>query len=403
MVAVVREISLEAARRMAIVAQGFTRTRPAGLATRRHFSSVMNHVGLIQIDSVNVVARSHELVLFSRIGDHPKDLVAKATAAGDIFEYWGHEAAHLPTAHHHLMRFRMRENSDGHWIQRVSAELEKKNPRFLSDVLQRLRDEGPLVASDISTRQGPKGPWWDWDTGKRALEVLFWRGDVTAYRRASDFARIYDVVERVLPKEVLDTPSPTEHESRKQLLLIAARASGVATARDLADYHRQKPKECLHIVNELVGSGDLEKVQVKGWREDAFMVRGTTIPRAVQTRALLSPFDSLIWYRPRAERLFDFHYRLEIYTPAPKRKFGYYVLPFLLDNHIVGRVDLKADRHAGVLRVNAAYGEEGVDTTRVSRELAQELLAMAQWLKLSDVHVQRKGNLSTSLRQQIKK
>lgn len=403
MVAVVREISLEAARRMAIVAQGFTRTRPAGLATRRHFSSVMNHVGLIQIDSVNVVARSHELVLFSRIGDHPKDLVAKATAAGDIFEYWGHEAAHLPTAHHHLMRFRMRENSDGHWIQRVSAGLEKKNPRFLSDVLQRLRDEGPLVASDISTRQGPKGPWWDWDTGKRALEVLFWRGDVTAYRRASDFARIYDVVERVLPKEVLNTPSPTEHESRKQLLLIAARASGVATARDLADYHRQKPKECLHIVNELVDSGDLEKVQVKGWRDDAFMVPGATIPRTVQTRALLSPFDSLIWYRPRAERLFDFHYRLEIYTPAPKRKFGYYVLPFLLDGQLVGRVDLKADRHAGVLRVNAAYGEEGVDTTRVSRELAQELFAMAKWLKLSEVHVQRKGNLSTSLRQQITK
>lgn len=399
----VREISLDAARRMAVAAQGFTRAQPAGLATRRHLSSVMNHVGLVQIDSVNVLARSHELVLFSRIGDHPKDLVARATAAGDVFEYWGHEAAHLPTAHHHLLRFRMRENSDGHWIQRVSAELEKKNPSFLADVLQRLRDEGPLVASDFSTRQGPKGPWWDWDTGKRALEVLFWRGEVTAYRRASDFARIYDVAERVLPKEVLNTPTPTELESRRQLLLIAARANGVATARDLADYHRQKPKECLHIVNELVDSGELEKVRVKGWRDDAFIVPGASIPRAVQTRALLSPFDSLIWYRPRAERLFDFHYRLEIYTPASKRKFGYYVLPFLLDDQIVGRVDLKADRHAGVLRVNAAYGEEGVDIQRVSHELAQELFSMAQWLKLSDVQVQRKGNLSALLRQQMKK
>lgn len=399
----VREISLDAVRRMAVAAQGFTRVRPSGLATRRHLSSVMNHVGLVQIDSVNVLARSHELVLFSRIGDHPKDLVAKATAAGDVFEYWGHEAAHLPTAHHHLLRFRMRENSDGHWIQRVSAELEKKNPQFLSDVLQRLRDEGPLVASDISTRQGPKGPWWDWDAGKRALEVLFWRGDVTAYRRASDFARIYDIAERVLPKDVLNTQAPTEHESRKQLLLIAARANGVATARDLADYHRQKPKECLHLVNELVARGELEKVRVEGWRDDAFMVPGATIPRTVQTRALLSPFDSLIWYRPRAERLFDFHYRLEIYTPAPKRKFGYYVLPFLLDGQLVGRVDLKADRHAGVLRVNAAYSEEGVDTQRVSYELSQELFEMAQWLKLSDVQVQRKGNLSMSLRQQIKK
>ena len=233
--------------------------------------------------------------------------------------------------------------------------------------------------------------------------MLFWRGDVTAYRRASDFARIYDVAERVLPKEVLNTPTPTEHESRRQLLLIAARANGVATARDLADYHRQKPKECLHIVNELVDSGELEKVRVEGWRDDAFIVPGATIPRVVQTRALLSPFDSLIWYRPRTERLFDFHYRLEIYTPAPKRKFGYYVLPFLLDDNIVGRVDLKADRHAGVLRLNAAYGEEGVDIQRVSRELAQELFAMAQWLKLSDVQVQRKGNLSALLRQQIKK
>lgn len=399
----VREISIDTARRLAVAAQGFTRARPSGLATRRHLSSVMNHVGLIQIDSVNVLARSHELVFFSRIGDHPKDLVAKATAAGDVFEYWGHEAAHLPTAHHQLMRFRMRENSDGHWIQRVSSEIEKKHPKFLSDVLQRLRDEGPLVASDISKRQGPKGPWWDWDMGKRALEVLFWRGDVTAYRRASDFARIYDIAERVLPAEVLNASTPSEYESRKQLLLIAAQANGVATARDLADYHRQKPKECLHIVNELAESGDLEKVRVRGWRDDAFMVPETTIPRAVRTRALLSPFDSLIWYRPRAERLFDFHYRLEIYTPAPKRKFGYYVLPFLLDDQIVGRVDLKADRHAGVLRVNAAYAEDGVDAQRVSQELAQELCEMARWLQLPDVQVQRKGNLSMTLRQQINK
>lgn len=399
----VREISIDAARCLAVAAQGFTRARPSGLVTRRHLSSVMNHVGLIQIDSVNVLARSHELVLFARIGDHPKDLMAKATAAGDVFEYWGHEAAHLPTAHHHLLRFRMRENSDGHWIQRVSSEIEKKNPKFLSDVLQRLRDEGPLVASDISTRRGPKGPWWDWDTGKRALEVLFWRGDVTAYRRASDFARIYDIAERVLPKEVLDRPSPNESDSRKQLILIAARANGVATARDLADYHRQKPKECLHLVNELVDGGELEKVRVKGWRDDAYMLPNTTIPRSVHARALLSPFDSLIWYRPRAERLFDFYYRLEIYTPAPKRKYGYYVLPFLLGDQIVGRVDLKADRHAGVLRVNAAYAEDGVDTKRASQELAQELCEMARWLQLPDVQVQRKGNLSMTLREQINK
>jgi uncharacterized protein YcaQ len=395
----VREISLSAARRMAIAAQGLGRPRPRGMATRRHLASTMNHIGLIQIDSVNVLARSHELVLFSRLGDHPKDLIAKATALGDLFEYWGHEAAHIPSAHHPLFRFRMRENSDGHWIQKVSKEIQKKNPHFLDEVLQRVRVEGPIVASDISTRRGPKGPWWDWDMGKRALEVLFWRGDVTAYRRASDFARVYDIADRVLPVDVLDAPSPTEHESRKQLLLLAAKACGVATARDLADYHRQKPKECVHIVDELVTNGELDAVRVHGWRDTAYVLPDTSIPRNVSARALLSPFDSLIWHRPRVERLFDFHYRLEIYTPAEKRTFGYYVLPFLLDEQLVGRVDLKADRHAGVLRVQGAYKEDGVDVSRVAHQLSMELQEMAKWLNLPDVQVQRKGNLATPLRQ----
>jgi uncharacterized protein len=398
----VRTISIDAARRMAVVAQGFAKERPSGVVTRRHVSSLMNNVGLIQIDSVNVLARSHELVMFSRLGDHEKDLLARATAHGDIFEYWGHEAAHMPASQHHLMRFRMRENSDGHWIQRVSSELQKKDPRFLEEVLERVRNEGPLVASDISTRSGPKGPWWDWDTGKRALEVLFWRGEITAYRRATDFARVYDLTERVMPSHVLLMPTPSERESRKQLLLIAAKCCGVATARDLADYHRQKPKECLHLVDELVATGQLEKVRVDGWRDNAFMLPRTSMPRSVRSRALLSPFDSLIWYRPRTERLFDFHYRLEIYTPAPKRTFGYYVLPFLLDDTLVGRVDLKADRHNSVLKVLAAYAEPSVDRQHVSRELAAELQNMAQWLRLSDLQILRKGNLADSVRQQLK-
>jgi uncharacterized protein YcaQ len=397
-VGVVRVLSIDQTRRLALTAQGLARNRPEGNVTQRHLQTVMQHVGLIQIDSVNVVARSHELVLFSRLGNHRRTLIADATTRGDLFEYWGHEAAHIPTAQHPFFRFRMQENKDGHWIQRVSKELESTRPQFLAEVLDKVRTEGPIVAGDISTRKTPKGPWWDWDHGKRALEVLFWRGEVTAYRRTRDFARVYDVVDRVLPSVVLDIPTPTEKESRKELLRIAAQSCGVATARDLADYHRQKPRECVHLVDELVRDGELEKVIVEGWRDDAYVVTSARIPRHVNARALLSPFDSLIWHRPRAERLFNFHYRLEIYTPAAKRKFGYYVLPFLLDEQLVGRVDVKADRQSGVLRVLGAFAEEGADVKRSARELANELHAMAQWLDLESVHVQRRGNLAYALR-----
>jgi len=383
---------------MAIAAQGLARRRPGARVDRRHLRRMFAHVGLVQIDSVNVLARSHELVLFARLGDHPRDLIARATADGELFEYWGHEAAHVPSEHHRLFRFRMRDPRVDHWVSFAAAELEQHGRRTLDDVLAHVRDNGPVVAGDLRQRSGPKGQWWDWDPGKRALEVLFWRGQLTAYRRARDFARVYDIPERVISPAALAAETPPEAQARRELLVLAARSMGVATARDLADYHRQKPRDCAPILAGLVDDGTLEKVRVDGWKEDGYALPGVRAPREVSARALLSPFDSLVWHRPRAERLFGFRYRIEIYTPAPKRVHGYYVLPFLLDDRLVGRVDLKADRQAGVLRVLGAYAEDGADKVRVARELSAELGEMARWLGLDEVTVARNGDLSAALR-----
>ncbi len=391
-------ISAAAARRIAIAAQGLATARPAGRIDKRHLRKVLDNVGLIQIDSVNVLVRSQELPLFSRLGNHPRSLIAEATANGELFEYWGHEAAHIPTTHHHLFRWRMEQAKRGEMWGSL-AELHQKNPAFVADVLRRVKKDGPLVSGDLRTRVGPKGSWWDWDAGKQALEFLFWRGEITARRRDSDFARMYDTTERALPTEVLKQKTPTEDASRKELLLMAAHSMGVATFRDMADYYRQKPKDCLHLLPGLLKSGAIQEVHVEGWKERAFLHCDARVPRSVSARALLSPFDSLVWYRPRVERVFNFRYRIEIYTPAPQRVYGYYVLPFLLGDSLVARVDVKADRHAGKLLVHGAFGEDGIDGLRVAKELFAELTLMAQWLELDAVVIGSRGNLSRQLRQ----
>ncbi len=381
---------------MALAAQGLSRARPEGRIDRRHLRRVFDDVGVIQIDSVNVLVRSQELPLFSRLGNHPRSLIPDATHDGELFEYWCHEASHLPVEMHPLMRWRMEQARRGEmWGGLVRAA--RNNPALLNEIRDRVNNDGPVVAGDVKTRKGPKGSWWDWDTGKALLEYLFWAGEITARRRANDFARVYHSVADALPSHIVNAATPTEDESRRALLLRAARSLGVGTASDLADYHRQTPTRIKSLLAGLVDEGALECVRVEGWKQPAYKLPDAATPRTVQARALLSPFDSMVWCRPRIERLFGFHYRIEIYTPAPKRVYGYYVLPFLLGDSLVARVDLKSDRQAGVLRVLGAFSEANTDVAHVASELHDELRLMAEWLGLADLSIANNGDLARPL------
>lgn len=386
-------LSLAQARRIALGAQGFAEPRPSGRIDRRHLRRVFDRMGLVQIDSVNVLVRSQELPLFARLGPHPRTLLPDAADDGELFEYGVHEASHVPSAHHHLHRWRMQgPHRWGH-----VRELDERRPGYIEQVRRFVEEHGPLASGDLAERQGPKGAWWDWDDGKVALEHLFHTGVVTARRRRSDFARLYDLTERVLPAEVLARPDVPEREARKELLVLAARHHGVGTLDDLADYHRQKPTPSRPLVDELVEEGRLVPAIVEGWDRPAYLDPCARRPRRIAARALLSPFDPVVWYRPRALRLFDFHYRIEIYVPAAKRRYGYYVLPFLLGDRIVARVDLKADRQRRVLMVQSAWGEPGIDDAAVAAELHAELTSMARWLDLDGVEVVGRGDLGPAL------
>jgi uncharacterized protein YcaQ len=397
-----QRLSLDEARRLALGAQGFGTPRPSGRVDRRHLRRVLDHMGLIQIDSVNVLVRSQELPLFARLGSHPRTLIADATAAGELFEYWVHEASHVPTEHHHLHRWQMaRDHKWGRFMQ-----LEHRRPGYVDEVYRRVAVEGPIAAGDLEARVGKKGTWWDWDDGKVALEHLFWSGRISAWRRPTDFARMYDLAERVIPAAVLARPTPTEAEARKELLVLAARHHGVGTLDDLTDYHRQQTTPCRVLIDELVEDGRLAPVAVDGWRKPAYRHPDVPLPRRVDARALLSPFDPVVWNRDRTERLFGFRYRIEIYTPAHKRQYGYYVLPFLLGNELVARIDLKADRQQGVLRVPGAFAELGVALDEVAEALAAELSLMADWLQLDTVEVggrdaPARGDLAWPLQQAL--
>ena len=390
-------MSADAARRTALAAQGFAHPRPTGRIDRRHLRRVFDQIGVVQIDSVNVLVRSHELPLFARLGPYPRTLIPDAVAAGELFEYWAHMASILPTAHLPLWRWRMERHRSGE----VAWALPTHKRPVLDGVLAQVRARGPLTVGDIEGRVRNKGSWWDWDDSKAALEELFVAGVIGATRRPSDFARRYDLIERIVPPAVLAEPAPDEATARRQLLLMAARSLGVGTVTDLADYYRLKPTACKPVVDDLVAAGQLVPVEVDGWRRPAVLHPDAVAPRRVEGRALLSPFDSLVWFRERTERMFRFEYRIEIYTPAPKRIFGYYVLPFLLDGQLAGRVDLKADRSAGVLRVQAAWIEDDLDAPEergyVAEHLEAELAAMAGWLGLGTVGVRRRGTLAADL------
>ena len=393
------EVSLASARRIAVAAQGLAAPRPSGRVDARHLRRVFDTVGAVQIDSVNVLVRSQELPLFARLGDHPRSLIPDATARGDIYEYWCHAASHLPVRHFPLSRVRMEQARTGLRVWGGVREVARKNPRLRDEILARVNSEpGGIVAGEVSTRKGPKGQWWDWDKGKSILEWLFWTGQITARRRDRDFARVYMGLHHAFPAEVLALPVPDAETAHREQLMLAAASHGIATAGDLLDYHHLRGPAPRAAIAGLVREGLLEEVRVEGWKEKAYLHPGAARPRTVHARALLSPFDSMVWCRPRDERLFGFHYRLEIYTPAPKRVYGYYVLPFLLNDRLVARVDLKADRQRGVLSVPGAFSEPGTDVLEVADELADELLLMARWLGLGKVETGGNGDLAVPLR-----
>ena len=377
------ELTIVEARSLALAAQGFDKPRSKSKSSTADAVEVIKKLGVIQIDSVNVLVRSQELPLFARLGDHDRNAISKATAQGKIFEYWGHEAAILPVEIQPLFRWKMNAARTGkikHWgLTSFYAD----NKAFVKRILKHVEANGPVTARELSTRTTKKSSWWDWDEAKTALEYLFLTGQLMSCGRGSDFARIYDITERVLPSKILNTPTPTEDEARKQLLVHAARAQGVATLTDLADYYRQKTAVIKPLVNELVEQGELREVTVDTWVEKAFVHRSAKPPKKLYATALLSPFDSLVWCRPRNERLFDFHYRIEIYTPKEKRKFGYYVLPFMMNGELVGRVDLKADRANAKLLVQSVHTEKGIKRASISGALTDELRALANWLQLN--------------------
>lgn len=385
-------LSAAQSRRVALGAQGFADPRPTGRVDRRHLRRVLDRIGLIQIDAVNVLVRSQELPLFARLGPHPRTLIDDATRDGELFEYWVHEACHVPIDQYPLYRWAMAAHPRWKGFRRWAEE----HSDFVAAVLERVRTEGPLVASDLEMRDRPKEPWWDWDDGKRALEHLFRSGEVAATRRSPDFARLYHAAESLIPAEIRDAPAPSERDAKKELLVLAAKYHGVGTAADLADYHRLKHTRPLF--DELVEDGRLLAVDVEGWSQQAFMHPDATVPRRMHATALLSPFDPVVWNRERTERLFGFHYRIEIYVPKPKRRYGYYVLPFLVGDELVGRVDLKADRANSTLLVQAAWGEPGISELDVASHLAAELSAMAGWLGLERVELNGAGNLTPALR-----
>ena len=382
-------LSIADARKLAVAAQGFDTPRPQTKATQRQVDAIIARLGVLQIDSVNVLVRSQELPLFARLGNHNRNAIPKATEAKKLFEYWGHEAAHLPVSLHPLFRWKMNAARTGKVTHWGLTSFYEENKAFVIRTLKHVEKNGPITSRELSTRTEKKGTWWDWDEAKVALEYLFLTGQLMSRGRGSDFARIYDTPERVLPRHILDAPTPSEDNARKQLLVRSAIAQGVATASDLADYYRQKPAAVRPLIAELVEEGELRAVAVDGWTEKAFVHRNAKLSKQLHATALLSPFDSLVWCRPRNERLFNFHYRIEIYTPKEKRKFGYYVLPFMMNGELVGRVDLKGDRGNSTLLVNSVHVEKGVKRSAMSDALNTELHTMANWLGLEQVQIAR--------------
>ncbi len=391
-----QRLSAAEARRVALAAQGFATQRPANNGDVRHFRRVINALGLLQLDFVNVLMPAHYLVMWSRLGAFDRTRFHQFVyGSGEYTEHWAHEASIVPTDSWPSLAYRRDEFKP--WA--TSSILKLRNYKaYLKAVLEQVERDGPLTASHLPQVAGPKRKPGDWHRSvpRSALEFHFGRGNLAVAGRLPNFQRVYDLPERLIPSEQCASRGSKE-DGQRDLLCRAAGAMGVATLRDLADYYRMTGREAAPRVQELVDSGDLMPTTVEGWTEPAFLAASARCPRKIDCASLLSPFDPVVWFRPRAERIFDFEYRIEIYVPAAKRRWGYYVLPFLVDDKIVARVDIKADRQAGELLVLAAHEEANSDRDICVARLANELRELQQWLGLSATKVRRHNSYSRAL------
>lgn len=390
------QFSAAEARRAALAAQGFARQRPKTAGDIRHIRRVIRQIGLLQLDYVNVLIPAHYLVLYSRLGAYPcqrlNDLVYKRR---EFTEQWAHEASIVPMDAWPLLQHRREEYQP--YPNSPIMKLRGKKA-YLKQVLEIVEAQGPVTSNDLPAIPGPKRKAGDWHRSvpRWALEYHFGYGSVAVANRLPNFQREYDLPERLIEKSYIRS-RVTRDDAQRELLRRSARSCGIGTARDLADYYRMSPADAAPRIKELVEEGSLQEVKVEGWQEPGLLSRNAVVPRRIKTSTLLSPFDPVVWFRPRAERMFDFRYRIEIYVPANKRKWGYYVLPFLLDDRIVARVDLKADRKSKQLLVLAAHEEAGIDAKRTAIELAGELANLAAWLELESVLVSRRGSFARTL------
>lgn len=398
-------LSAAQARRVAIAAQRLDAppADPARPVNRGHLRRLVHSIGVLQIDSVNVLARAHLLPVFSRLGPYPVGILEGAawparTQDRLLIESWAHMASLIPVELEPLLRWRQQEKVDGPWG--MLTRLTEQHPGFLDVVLATIGDLGPSSAGDIEKALEAPGRaeagWWEWSITKIACEHLFGTGAIGVAQRRG-FERLYDLTERVLPPSILATPTPDRADAQRALVALAARAHGIGTVADLADYFRMGMADTRRALADLVEEGVVRPAVVDGWREPAYLHRDARIPRAVAGAALLSPFDPLVWRRERTERLFGFHYRIEIYTPAARRVYGYYVLPLLVGDALAGRVDLKADRATGRLLVQASWAEPGAGESATAEAAATELGRIAGWLGLTEVVVEPRGNLAARL------
>lgn len=389
-------MDLAAARRIALAAQGFADPRPAAV-TVRQFRRTLDRMKILQLDSVNVITRSHFLPMLARLGAYDPDRLDQwLWRSGENMEFLSHEASMTNAALRPLLAHRFH-----HATWRRAEQLREDEPGYIESVLDEIVERGPLSVSDLSDPGKRDGPWWGNPKGKTALVCLYNSGALTVANRTRNFLTQYDVPERVLPAAVMDEPVLSKADAERELLMMGAEAHGIGTATDIADYFRIKMPAARPLLAELVADGRLIQTEVDSWDKPAYLHPEAKRPRKVSARALLSPFDPVVWFRPRAERLFNFHYRIEIYVPEAKRVHGYYVLPFLLDDQLVGRVDIKADRKGSVLIAKATFAEAGQDHDRVGPAMAGALLEMAGFLGLDSVEVKRKGDLAATLRKSL--